>query len=353
MVTSRPFPVTESTPNSSELASPSTQESSLSTARRTISAVTGLCLLAGTSGAVVARYLPIPDHRTLYAAIASPFLVPAGLLAILVFAWGRRWAMAAIACCAALALVVPQIPWYVSAEPAREGARVRAVTVNMLFGKADPQATVELASSSADVVMLQELTPDAVDGITAAGIGRAFPYRAVEAREGAAGAGIYSRYPLTRVETVPGFEMPMVKAALRPPGTDTDVTVVSMHLAAPWPQPIDGWHNDFTLFPQVLADLARQTGSGPTLIGGDFNATTDMRPYRDLLTNGYRDAAEQSGTGRDLTYPANRRIPPLMGIDHFITRNCTAIATHTVDIAGTDHRALVTTVVLAPAGGSA
>ena len=33
------------------------------------------------------------------------------------------------------------------------------------------------------------------------------------------------------------------------------------------------------------------------IVAGDFNSTTDMRPFRALLRNGYRDAAEQSGAG--------------------------------------------------------
>ena len=33
-----------------------------------------------------------------------------------------------------------------------------------------------------------------------------------------------------------------------------------------------------------------------------------MREFRQLLTNGYRDAVWQAGTGRNFTYPANRRL---------------------------------------------
>jgi hypothetical protein len=78
--------------------------------------------------------------------------------------------------------------------------------------------------------------------------------------------------------------------------------VVSVHFDAPRPQPIDGWQRDFSIFPQTVADLAAQAGSAPILIGGDFNATIDMKPFRDLLTNGYRDSAEQAGAGRVAGY---------------------------------------------------
>jgi endonuclease/exonuclease/phosphatase (EEP) superfamily protein YafD len=65
-----------------------------------------------------------------------------------------------------------------------------------------------------------------------------------------------------------------------------------------------------------------------------------------LLTNGYDDAAEQAGSGRDLTYPSNRRFPPLIGIDHVLTRNATAVTTETIEVPDTDHRALLATVMV-------
>lgn len=310
------------------------------------SIVIGVGLVLVTIGGLVARYVPIPGHRTLYAVIASPFVILAAVVAILVFLWSRHFVMAGLATCLAVAVVVPQVPWYVSATPAPEGVTVRAMTANMLYGRADPRSLMAVASREADVLMLQELTPKAVQGLTDAGIDREFPHRAVEARPGAAGAAVYSRYPLSNVETIHDFEMPMVKADLLVPGAQDELTVLSMHFAAPWPQPIGGWQHDVAMFPNTLNDLASRSGDAPILIGGDFNSTIDMRPFRDLLTNGYRDASEQAGSGRTLTYPSNNRIPPFMGIDHFLTRNATAVATRTVAIEGTDHRALLATIVV-------
>lgn len=132
--------------------------------------------------------------------------------------------------------------------------------------------------------------------------GRAFPHRALDARGQAAGGGVYSRYPITHVTRIPGYKLAMVKARVRIDGVASDASVVSVHFAAPWPQPIDGWQRDFGMFPQTLADLAAQAGSAPILIGGDFNATIDMKPFRDLMTNGYPDAAEQADAARVAGY---------------------------------------------------
>ena len=68
-----------------------------------------------------------------------------------------------------------------------------------------------------------------------------------------------------------------------------------------------------------------------------------------MLTNGYADAAGQSGSGRNFTYPANKPYPPVLGIDHVLTSNATAVSTETVKMPGTDHRALLVTV-LVPTG---
>ena len=38
-------------------------------------------------------------------------------------------------------------------------------------------------------------------------------------------------------------------------------------------------------------------GDRPVEVGGDYNSTPDMRQFRDLLTNGYGDAVEQSRPG--------------------------------------------------------
>jgi hypothetical protein len=45
-----------------------------------------------------------------------------------------------------------------------------------------------------------------------------------------------------------------------------------------------------------------------------------MRRFRDLLTNGYRDAVEQTGAGFAPTFPTHSWCPPLIAIDHEMTR---------------------------------
>jgi endonuclease/exonuclease/phosphatase (EEP) superfamily protein YafD len=311
-----------------------------------VSTIAGVLLLAVAGAALAVRYTPIPGHRVLLAVVVSPFLMPAAPLALVVLLWGRRWTLAGMAGCLTAVLVALQLPWYLSADPDSNAVRVRMMTINMRFGGADPHALARIADENADIVTVQELTPEAVRGLAAAGMSDTFPYQALEARRQASGVGIYSRYPITESTRIDGYGLGLVNAHVRVEGTRHDTSVASVHFAAPWPQPIAGWRYDIAAFPETLAELAAQSGTAPILVGGDFNSTIDMRPFRQLLTNGYRDGAEQAGAGRTFTYPSNRRFPPIIGIDHVLTRNCTAVSMRTVEIAGTDHRALLATVMV-------
>jgi endonuclease/exonuclease/phosphatase (EEP) superfamily protein YafD len=77
-----------------------------------------------------------------------------------------------------------------------------------------------------------------------------------------------------------------------------------------------------------------------------LNATRDIREFRRLLRDGYRDAAEQAGAGLTRTHPADIWLPPLLAIDHILTRGCAATAVRTLDIKDSDHRALVADIQL-------
>jgi endonuclease/exonuclease/phosphatase (EEP) superfamily protein YafD len=138
----------------------------------------------------------------------------------------------------------------------------------------------------------------------------------------------------------------MVSTRVRIEGVRIDPIVASVHLASPWPRQIDGWHRDLDGIPSIFAGLAAQSPVGTILIGGDFNSTIDMRPFRRLLHGGFRDASEQAGAGRQFTFPSNWRIPPFMGLDHLLTRNATAVSTETVTVPDSDHRALLATVLV-------
>jgi endonuclease/exonuclease/phosphatase (EEP) superfamily protein YafD len=294
---------------------------------------------------LIVRYLPIDHNLVLVLAAASPYLMLAGPVGMLLLALGRRWVLTILTAVLCVVLIAIQAPRYLGPEQsAVPAAAVRVLTANLGLGQADPRAVVELARDAADVLAVQEMTPEAAAGLSAAGLDAMFPHRIIDPRERAGGIGIWSRYPIVESGPIGGFSLSMLRARLQVPGVVIDPTVVAVHLAAPWIQPIDYWRQDLARFPDMLRESARAAGTGAVIVAGDFNSTADMLPFRRLLWEGYRDAAEQAGAGMTRTFPSRRWRPPVIGIDHVLVHNCVAMSARTVVLPGSDHRGLVATV---------
>jgi endonuclease/exonuclease/phosphatase (EEP) superfamily protein YafD len=311
---------------------------------------TGAGLLAFTVAglALASRYLPITNHVVLLAAALSPYLMLCGPLSVVLLTLARRWILAIVAVGLTMATVAVQLPLYRGSDAARiAGVGLRVISANLREGQADPRYLVRLARKQADVLAFQELTPQEADHLSAAGLDVTFPYRWLDPRAGASGVGVWSRLPMRAAKRIGGYTYALVSAQIRVAGISIDPTVVVAHMAGPWPQPIDGWRRDLDRLPVTLLELAQQTGGGSVIVAGDLNSTTDMRPFRGVLRNGYGDAAEQSGAGIEPTFPANWRLPPFVVIDHILTRSCTAKSLRTIKIPGSDHRGLAATVMIA------
>lgn len=92
----------------------------------------------------------------------------------------------------------------------------------------------------------------------------------------------------------------------------------------------------------------------PDLVVGDFNATTDHPPMRELAQAGYRSVAELANEGWQPTWPANAGasvlgipVPNVVVIDHVLVGpTYAAVGTHTLDLPESDHRALVAEVAV-------
>jgi endonuclease/exonuclease/phosphatase (EEP) superfamily protein YafD len=180
--------------------------------------------------------------------------------------------------------------------------------------------------------------------LQAAGIDKLFPYQALDARDGAEGVGIWSRYPLVKSLRIDGHQLAMLSARIRVGQAHVDPTILVALLPGPWPQPIDDWVRDLRRLPGTFADVSIRSENGCVIVAGDFSNTLDMKPFRQLLADGYRDAVEQAGAGYLPTYPANSHVPPFMAIDHVLTSRCSARSADTVGLPGSDHRGLATTI---------
>ena len=307
--------------------------------------VIGVVLLTVAAIALAARYVPITNLVVLSTAALAPYLMLGAPVSLIVFALQRDWILAATAAAVTLVVVTVQLPWYVRSA-ANPGVRVRVVSANLRYGRADADAVVGMAHEHADILAVQELTPEKASLLSAAGLDEAFRFQALRACEGPAGVGIWSRYPIAASETDDDFWLGLVAAKVRVPDVAPEATVVVLHLSAPWPDPIAGWRADFDRMAAKLPQLAAG-GDGAVIVAGDFNATRDLREFRRLLRDGYRDAAEQAGAGLTRTHPDDVRVlPPLFAVDHVLTRGCTATSVRTLAIAGSDHRALATVIAI-------
>jgi endonuclease/exonuclease/phosphatase family metal-dependent hydrolase len=305
----------------------------------------GLLAFAVGAAGLASRYLEVTNEAVLVVAAASPYLTTAAVVALILFGLARRWLLTILAAVLCVTMIGVQLPRYLGPEKVGvPSVAVRVVTANLGYGQADPRSVAELASTTADVLVLQELTPEAAAGLTAAGLDGMFSHRFINPEERAYGIGVWSRYPIVESQRIDGYQMPMLKTRIQVPGLMFAPTVLALHLAAPWVQPLDRFRDDIARLPVTLREVSRGAGAGAVIVAGDFNATMDMQPFRQLLDAGYRDAGEQVGAGLTRTYPSKPWRRPLIGIDHVLVYNCTATSAATVDVPGSDHRGLAATI---------
>ena len=127
---------------------------------RVFATVLGVLAFGVATAGLASRYLPIGNEGLLVVAAASPYLAVAGLVAMILFVGARRWVLTILAAVLCLVLVGIQLPRYIGPEKTSvPGVAVRVVTANLGLGEADPLPVVTLARESADVLVLQEMTP--------------------------------------------------------------------------------------------------------------------------------------------------------------------------------------------------
>lgn len=272
---------------------------------------------------------------------ATPYAVLASLVALLLAVLSRRRLAIAVAVAATASLAAAVIPrMTASAQPAADGPTLRVLSANLLFGRADAEAVVNLVRRvRPDVLSAQELSPAAVEELDEAGLKELLPHRVLYDEFGAGGSGLYARYPLTEVTGMfqaIGHNMPAARLTL--PGGG-QVELVAVHTYPPLgPRMTALWREGLRALPSAPSE-------GPyRILAGDFNASLDHAEFRGLVERGYVDAAEASGKGLIPTWPANRRVmPPIITIDHVLADRRLAVTGYEVHtLPRTDHRAVFT-----------
>ncbi|MGV0871979.1 endonuclease/exonuclease/phosphatase family protein [Mycolicibacterium sp. XJ879] len=321
----------------------------MSSRLRVCLAVLAVAALLFSAAALAARSQSLSNVIELIFAVASPFTPILAILGLGFALLGRRLLLSLLAAAVIVITLAIQVPWYYFWSPTGPGphAEIRVLSSNLRKGQAEPSSFVELAREYADVIVAPELTPEEVRHFSQAGIEEDFPYAALSPAPGAGGMGLWSRFPLVRLSPGKQRNTTVIAARLRVPGTRFDPLVAGVHVISPVTAEADSfsrWQSGISGIKATLNNLTEKAGPAAVIVAGDFNSTPDMRQFRDLLTDGYRDAVEQTGAGFAPTFPSNKWFPPVLVIDHILTRNAAASSIRTVNIPGSDHRALLATI---------
>jgi endonuclease/exonuclease/phosphatase (EEP) superfamily protein YafD len=274
----------------------------------------------------------------------TPYGAVAGLFVAGVAAALRNWAAAALAAAATLCLasvVLPRAIGSSTADPAGHET-LTVLAANVHVGGADPHALVGLVDHlHPDLLSVEELTPSFARKLRRAGLGSRLGYSVLQAHRGAAGAGLFSRLPLTPLASQTHFFFRMPRAAVVLPD-GRRLRVVAVHPYPPLSGHVDDW--------QAALESLPSAGQGtPWVLAGDFNGTLDQAEFRDVVDRGYADAGDATGKGLEPTFPTmgHRLLPPTIAIDHVLADRRLGIADYGVDdLPGSDHRAIHAQLVL-------
>lgn len=239
-------------------------------------------------------------------------LAGAGLAAAFAVRWGSRFGAR-------------------SAPPAIRSGGLTVMTFNVEYRNRDhPSTAAVITAVGADVVAMQEVTPEAASYLEWA-LGARYPYRTFRSASRASGCGVLSRFPLRDVEAFHLSGVGHWAQRMTVDAPDGPLTLFNVHPIVPrfrrsaprWP-----------LLVPIKLDTARRRAeirrlirlvegeAGPLLVVGDFNMTEYSHDYR-LMRMRLSDAYVGAGQGLGLTFPSPMSFPtnlpspwPVVRIDY-------------------------------------
>jgi endonuclease/exonuclease/phosphatase (EEP) superfamily protein YafD len=314
------------------------------TFRRGLAVVLGLALVVLTV-AFAMRWVDVATREVAAVQAVVP-ITGAGVVVVTLLALvcGLRRLALVGAVPGAVAVVLAVASFGLTAAPSGGGAEtVTVLSSNLEFGGGNADDVVKgVRDHQADVVVLVELTPQAVTRLRTAGLDEALPYVVGHVEAGTSGAAIRSRWPLSLIDEGKGVDGSLFwepyALVQRPAGA---FRVKAVHTR----QPIvsaRGWERDLDRL--HTWQLAQPTDQ-PLVMAGDFNASQSHPAFRATL-EGLTDAHRATGGGWVRTWPQGRRIPPFVQLDHVLARGVTAVDAGVTPVRGSDHAAVWATVTL-------
>ncbi|WP_091073333.1 endonuclease/exonuclease/phosphatase family protein [Microlunatus sagamiharensis] len=314
--------------------------------RRRATLVAALLLLVPAVGTTLLRVgAPTDDLGALLASFV-PYGLPLYLLALLLLVvalvLSRRRAPVALLTVLVAALTALHVSWvapfFVPDDRPVVGPSFTVLAQNVYLGRADTERLGEVASG-ADVVVLSETDRGFLERLQTPGWDARFPY-AVGALGGPpSDTTIFSRYPLTDAEPLPGSLATQWVMTVDVPGR-SPLRLLGVHPCNPYCA-----GGAFAGDHAALETAVRDNLSMPLVVAGDLNAIDDHAPLQRLRADGMRSAADLVGAGWVPTWPADRAFPPLLPIDHVLVDDrLTATSLETVRMPGSDHLGLLATL---------
>ncbi|MYS17452.1 endonuclease/exonuclease/phosphatase family protein [Streptomyces sp. SID4982] len=309
--------------------------------------LTALALLLGL---LLLLHAAIPDFAGLGSLVESvlPWLgvfVPALLAAAL---WRRSLSAGA-------ALLLPTVVWTtlfggLLHDKSHPGGDLTVATHNVGAANADPAGTAHaMASSGADLLALEELTPRAAPLYEKA-LAETYPHHAVRGT-----VGLWSKLPLSGTRTIDvmnygplaatksaAAELPENRA-LRTTVTTPHgpLAVYVAHLGSVRPMPRHGfWTASRDIGAAALTRAVTTERTPRVLLLADLNGTWDDRAFTDLRAH-LHSTQTTSGAGFGFTWPTTF---PLARIDQILYRNLTADRTWTLPATDSDHLPVAATL---------
>ena len=304
-----------------------------------------LTALALLLAAVMLLHAHIPNWRWNLGSLVETFLPWLGLLIPVLLAGALRRRSAS----ALVALVLPAVVWLnlfggALSDKSRPGGFLTVASENVDAGNPDPAGTArDLAASGAEVLALEEMTPQAA-GTYETALAKAYPYHVLEGT-----VGLWSKLPLSDTRPIdiidygplaaakPADEKMASDRALRTTvATDHGpLTVYVAHLGSVRVNPKAGfWIFSRDIGVQVLGQAIAADPSKRVVLLGDLNGTMDDRAFAGITAQ-LHSAQAMAGNGFGFTWPASF---PVLRIDQILVRGVEPDNSWVLPANGSDHR---------------
>ncbi|MFD7281751.1 endonuclease/exonuclease/phosphatase family protein [Streptomyces sp. NPDC059862] len=299
-----------------------------------------LAALALLLGLFMLLHAKIPNRIGNLGSLVETLLPWLGLFIPVLLA-GALWRRSASA---VVALLLPVMVWLnlfggLLGDKSHPGGDLTVASHNVGAGNPDPAGTArDLAASGADVLALEEITPQAKP-LYEEGLAKAYPYHTVQGT-----VGLWSKLPLSDTRPVDikldfgplaDIKMDSTRALRTTAATDQGpLAVYVAHLGSARVYPRAGfWTDSRDRSAQALGKAIAAEQNERVVLLGDLNGTTDDRAFADI-TSQLRSAQDAAGNGFGFTWPAKF---PVVRIDQILVRGVEPESSWSLPATGSDH----------------